>query len=147
MRDLSKPFRLAVFSVLNGNTGGIPIYDEKRLVSATDNTFILLSTQQQTQQQTQEEVNDCTWVSRLSIDIEVYNKTGSEVSKDTIDDVSNTILGLLLPTVGVSPISSGGIQFTYAFAESIISRNIGITETESVLQKVIRFVATGVQQS
>lgn len=143
MRDLSKPFRLAVFSVLNGNTGGIPIYDEKRLVSATDNTFILLSTQQQTQ----EEVNDCTWVSRLSIDIEVYNKTGSEVSKDTIDDVSNTILGLLLPTVGVSPISSGGIQFTYAFAESIISRNIGITETESVLQKVIRFVATGVQQS
>jgi len=143
LRDLSKPFRLAVFSVLNGNTGGIPIYDEKRLVSATDNTFILLSTQQQTQ----EEVNDCTWVSRLSIDIEVYNKTGSEVSKDTIDDVSNTILGLLLPTVGVSPISSGGIQFTYAFAESIISRNIGITETESVLQKVIRFVATGVQQS
>lgn len=143
MRDLSKPFRLAVFFVLNGNTGGIPIYDEKRLVSATDNTFILLSTQQQTQ----EEVNDCTWVSRLSIDIEVYNKTGSEVSKDTIDDVSNTILGLLLPTVGVSPISSGGIQFTYAFAESIISRNIGITETESVLQKVIRFVATGVQQS
>lgn len=143
MRDLSKPFRLAVFSVLNGNTGGIPIYDEKRLVSSTDNTFILLSTQQQTPQ----DENDCTWVSRLSIDIEVYNKTGSEVSKDTIDDVSNTILGLLLPTVGVSPISSGGIQFTYAFAESIISRNIGITETESVLQKVIRFVATGVQQS
>ncbi len=143
MRDLSKPFRLAVFSVLNGNTGGIPIYDEKRLVSSIDNTFILLSTQQQTPQ----DENDCTWVSRLSIDIEVYNKTGSEVSKDTIDDVSNTILGLLLPTVGVSPISSGGIQFTYAFAESIISRNIGITETESVLQKVIRFVATGVQQS
>jgi len=142
LRDLSKPFRLAVFSVLNGNTGGVPIYDEKRLVSATDSTFILLSTQQQTPV----DENDCTWVSKLSIDIEVYNKTGSEVSKDTIDDVSNTILGLLLPSVGVSPVAAGGIQFTYAFAESIFSRNVSLSETESVLQKVIRFSVMGVQQ-
>lgn len=143
MRDLSKPFRLAVFSALNGNTGGVPIYDEKRLVSATDTTFIILSTQQQTPR----DETDCTWVSNSSIDIEIYNKTGSEVSKDTIDDVSNTILGVLLPTVGVTGITSGGIQFGYAYAESIISRNISISETESILQKIIRFTVQAVEQA
>lgn len=143
MRDLSKPFRLAVFAALTGNTGGIKMYDEKRKVSDSDTEFILFTTQQQTPT----EDNDCTWVSNASIDIEVYQKTGSEVSKDEIDDISNTICEVLIPTPGVTNITSGGLQFLHARGESIISRNLSISETESVLQKVIRFVVTVVQQA
>lgn len=143
MRDNSKALRVAIFTALTGNTGGIPMYDEKRKVSATDNTFILFTTQQQTP----DEDNDCTWISKCSIDIEIINKTGSEVSKNTIDEISNTICEVLIPSVGVTVLTSANLQFGYAYVESIISRNLSLSETESVMQKVIRFVVQIIQQA
>ena len=119
------------------------MYDEKRKVQATDNTFIIFSTQQQTPQ----DENDCTWIHRCSIDIEIYNKTGSEVSKNTIDDISNTICEVLIPSVGVANITSANLQFVNAFVESIISRNLSLSETESVIVEVIRFVVQTTQQA
>lgn len=142
MRDLSKPFRLAVYQRLNGNVG-IPGFDEKRLVSSTASAFFLYSTQQQTPK----DETDCTWISRCSIDIEIYQKTGSEVTKDNIDDYANIICGLLLTAPGVTPITSGLIQFGYAQMESIISRNLSVSETESIMQKVLRFTVDCVEQS
>ena len=142
MRDISKPYRLAVFTALSGNVT-VPVYDEKRLISATDTTFVLLSTQQQTPQ----EENDCTWISRASIDIEVTQKTGSEVSKDDIDDISNLICGILITAPFYTTLTSTNLQFQNAFIESIISRNLSISETESVLIKIIRFVCTVTEQN
>ena len=143
MRDVSKPFRLAVFNCLNGNLSGVPVYDEKQKVPASDTLFVLLSTQQQTQI----EENDCTWINRCSIDIEVIQKTGSEVSKDDIDDTTNDILTLILPTpTTCGLIAPGGLQFCNPVCESIISRNLSLSETESVVQKVIRVVVQIIQQ-
>lgn len=120
------------------------MYDEKRLVSSTASVYVLLSTQQEVPI----EQNDCTWINSSSIDIEVYQKTGSEVSKDTIDDISNTILTLLIPTPSTNGLgSSSNLQFSGADCESVISRNLSISETESILIKIIRFVTTIVQQS
>ena len=141
MRDLSKPYRLAVYQALSGLS--TPIFDEKRLVTSTASTFILLSTQQRTPK----DENDCSWIARCSIDIEIYNKTRSEVSKDTIDDISNAILAILLTAPGLTPLTSSNIQFGYAQAELIISRNISISETESILQKVIRFTVDCTEQA
>lgn len=132
-----------MYNAINGNLGGVPVYEEKRLVSSSASTFVLLSTQQQTPT----EENDCTWISRSMIDIEVIQKTGSEVTKNTVDDISNTILGILLPLPGATGLTSSNIQFGYSYCESIISRNLSFSETESVIQKVIRVVFTTVQQS
>ena len=143
MRDVSKPFRLSVFNCLNGNLSGRPVYDEKQKVTASDTLFVLLSTQQQTQI----EQNDCTWINRCSIDIEVIQKTGSEVSKDDIDDTANDILTLILPTPTTCGLTEpGGLQFCNPVCESIISRNLSLSETESVVQKVIRVVVQIIQQ-
>lgn len=142
MRDVSKPYRLAIFALLTGNTGGINMYDEKRRVGDTVNEYILFSTQQQTPV----EDNDCAWISKASIDIEIVQRTGSEVSKDDIDDISDRILQTLIPTPWNTPLTAVNLQFQLAYCESILSRNVSITETESVLTKVIRFVCTVTQQ-
>lgn len=142
MRDACKQHRQATAEALSGNTGGIPVYDEKRWVQDTDSTYVLLSTQQQTPIQE----NDCTWISLNSLDIEIYQRTGSEVSKDEIDDIANTVLGILIPTPGVCPLTAGNLQFGYAQAESIISRNMSLSETESIVVKVIRFTVQITQQ-
>lgn len=144
MRDLSEDIRVGVFTALSGNTGGINMYDEKRKVNSSDTTFIVLSTQQQTPDT---DSNDCTWVSKCFIDIEVYQKTGSEVSKNIIDRVANTVLTVLLPSVGVTPVVASNVQLANPYCESIISRNLSLSETESILQKVIRFAVTAIQQS
>ena len=144
MRDTSKQIRDAVYACLNGNLGGVPVYDEKRLVSSTATSYVLLSTQQETPT----EENDCTWITKSSIDIEVVQRTGSEVSKNTIDELSNSILTLLVPTRGTSGLTEPSLlQFANPYCESIISRNVSLSETESVLVKVIRFVVTVIQQS
>lgn len=143
MRDVCKQHRIATFTALNGNLGGINLYDEKKKVGQTDTLFVVFSTQQQTPT----DDNDCTWISRNTLDIEIIQKSGSEVSKDVVDDLSNLILSILLPTPGVTNITSGNLQFGYARAESIISRNLSISDTESIIQKIIRFSVTIVQQS
>jgi len=142
MRDLSRPYRLAIYAVLNGVIS-VPVYDEKKKVASTETTFVILSTQQQTPV----EENDCTWISRCSIDIEVIQKTGFEVTKDDIDDISNQICGILLPSQGITPIESPNLQFTLPEIESIISRNVSITEPETVIVKILRFVCTIIQQT
>lgn len=142
MRDVSKPYRLAVFALLNGNVPGWKTYDEKRKVSDTDVQYMLLSTQQQTPG----DDNDCAWISQCGIDIEITQRTGSEVSKDDIDDASNAVCQILVPTPWNTPLTSGGLMFQNAFIESIISRNVSISETETIIVKVLRFVCTVTQQ-
>lgn len=142
MRDTSKQLRLAVFALLNGNVPGYATYDEKRLVSSTANKYILLSTQQETPSND----NDSAWINTSSIDIEIVQKTGSEVSKDDIDEAANTILSILIPTPWNTPLTSGNLQFQNATVGSIISRNLSLSETESIITKVIQFSVTITQQ-
>lgn len=143
MRDTSKQLRIAVFNALNGVIS-VPVYDEKRLVSATATTYVLLSTQQETPT----EENDCNWNVKSSIDLQIMQKTGSEVSKDDIDDIANEIVNVLLPTRSTIGITAPvNLQFTNPMIESIISRDLSLSETESILIKLVRFVVTIIQQT
>lgn len=143
MRDVSKQVRLAFYNCLNGNIA-VPIYDEKQKVDQSASLFALLSTQQQFPI----EENDSTWISKNTIDIELLQKSGSEVSKDDVDDLSNTIIELVIPTSQTTGlINPVNLQFTYVTYELITSRNLSISETESIIQKIIRFVITIIQQS
>ena len=144
MRDTCKPYRIAMFNLLNGNLGGINVYDEKKKVGAADKVFVLLSTQQETQV----EENDCSWITRSSIDLEIVAKSGSEVTKDTVDDLANLIIGLVLPTIQTSGLTApSGFQFSGLVLEKTISRNISLSETESILTKILTFVTQIIEQS
>lgn len=139
LRDTMKPLRSAVYSVLNGNTDGIPVYDEKRKVAETDQTYILLTTQQETGI----EQNDCTFITQSSIDVEVIAGSEFEVSKNVIDDVSNDVTALVMN--GLT--APSGFQFLNLKRESAFTQNLSVTETQSILRKIIRFTVQIIQQN
>lgn len=138
MYDLSLPYRLSIYAVLNGVIS-VPVFDEKKKVAATNTVFVILSTQQQTPV----EENDCVEISRCSIDIEITQKTGFEVTKDVIDNVSNEICQILKPC----PLAWVNLEFQNARVESILSRNVSLSESETVIQKIIRYTCDIVQQT
>jgi hypothetical protein len=148
MRDTMKPVRHAVNAALGGNityaANPVPVRDEKIYTGESPKIYILLSTQQETDT----DRTDCTWTTRSSIDLEFITRSGSEVSKDVLDDVSNDALELLigLPTSGLIP-NPSGFQITDVVRESAITRNITLTGTESILQKTVRIIFTILQQN
>lgn len=144
MRDTCKPYRLAIYNCLNGNLGGIKVYDEKKKVGATDTLFVLLSTQQETPI----EENDCAFISKSSIDIEIVQKTGFEVTKDTIDDLANIILTLVIPDTQSSCLTApSGFQFLIPTVTRTLTRNVSITDSESILVKIITITTQIVTQN
>ena len=148
MRGTMKILRHSVYAELNGNlsynSSNVPVYDEKKHVGDTDQIFVLLSTQQETPT----DDNDCTFITRSSIDIEIIAKTEFEVSKDMIDDVSDLVQNLLLPTKGTLGFSSpSGWQFQNPRFESSFTQNLAISETQSILRKICKFVCEIVEQN
>jgi hypothetical protein len=148
MRDTMKPLRRAIDAVINGqilfNENVVPTYDEKVNSDRSPSVYILYSTQQETDT----EGNDCTWVTRSSIDIEIIARSQSEVSKDVIDDISNDLTDLVLGLPGASGISIGaGLQLVSIRRESAITRSIELSQTESILRKIVKFVAILNQQN
>jgi len=147
MRDTKKILRYAIYNALSGNvsynSANVPVYDEKKKVSSTDNIYILLSTQQETSDNT-----FSAFMNNSSIDLEVYHKTGSEVSKDIMDDVSNTILEVIFPTpstVGITQPS--GFEIMNLEMASSITRTLEVSETQSILRTIIKITAQIIQQS
>lgn len=141
MTDSMKPLRLGIFAVLDGaityNSTAVPVYDEKVFTDESPNLYILLSDQQESNAP---ERSDCTEPIRSTINVEIVRRTGSEVSKDTIDDVSNSIYALLITSPGIAGFTVSGFQVIDVYKESAISRNVQITETQSILRKIINFV-------
>lgn len=133
-----------MFNCLNGNLGGIKVYDEKKKVGETDSVYVLLSTQ--TESPTED--NDCTFITKSIMDVEIIVKTGFEVTKDTMDDLANLILGLVVLSPQVSGLTvPSGFQFTNLYCSKSVSRNLTITNSESVLTKILTFVVNIVQQN
>lgn len=143
-----KIFRKAIHQVLNGNvtynSSVVKVYDEKVFTGETPNIYILYGTQRE-QDATEQ---DCTWMTRASIDILIVSKTMSETSKDALDDISNSILDLLLNLPGSDNLAAqSGFQITYLKRDSSVSGVMQISPTETVLQKIITLTATIIQQN
>lgn len=147
MRDTQSILRMAVFGVLNGQLsyGGsnVPVYDEKRRDGDTSNLFVILGTQQETDDST-----DDAFITDSSIDIEIQHRTDFEISKTAIDEVSNQILQIILP----SPWEHGFpvqnlFQIQLVRRSSTISRNFSLTDSQSVIAKIITITCKIVQQS
>lgn len=141
MRDTCKPYRVAIYNLLNGNLGTfqgstIKLFDEKKKVGETGSLYVVLSTQSETPT----DLNDCAFIVNSVIDIEIIRKSGFEVTKNDIDEVANTIYGLILPDVQTSGLTTpSGFQFDIPVRTRSLTRNLSITDAESVLTKIITF--------
>jgi hypothetical protein len=142
-----KILRHAVFSVLNGsvtyNSVVIPVADEKRRIPQTANLFIILGAQNEADDNTSD-----AFMTDSTIDIEIHHKTDYEVSKDAVDDLSNIILELLMPTPSSDGLPVQNLmQITCVHRSSTTTRGLSVTEGGSVISKVITISAKIVQQS
>lgn len=142
MKDTMKPFRKAIYDCLNTavlyKSTSVPIYDEKVYMGAAPDIYILLSTQREQDATDQ----DCYWQTTSSIDILIISKSGSEVSKDVIDDISQRIYDLLLTLPGSDLLAvQSDFQIMNLKRLSAVSGKVQISPTESELQKIISFTA------
>lgn len=146
MIDTCKPLRQAIFDVISPvaqyNGDAIPIYDEKVFTGAHPNLYILLG------KQSERDITEaeCQWQTKSTIEIWIIARSGSEVSKDVIDDVAQSFLDALLPGPTVDAIlQPQGLAITYLGRESSVSGQVQITNTQSELQKVITLTANILQ--
>jgi hypothetical protein len=149
-KDTMKMMRTAMYALLNNqlsysldNTNTlVPVYDEKRKVQDSYALYVLMSTQQETPDPV-----DGTWITDSSIDLEITQRLEFEVTKDDLDDVSNQIYALLEPAAGVGGLTApAGFQIMNLQIASAVTRSFDISNTETVVSKVITVKAKVVQQ-
>jgi hypothetical protein len=151
MRNTKLALRKAVYDLLKDqiviDEVTIPVFDEKRQAGVgSGNLFIVLSTQQESESTWQ---TDCNFCNRSSIDIEIMVKTAYEVTKDTQDDVEQQILDILFPSyVGdVLQDAVPGLCIQNLRRERSLTRNLTLSNSESVMQTIITVVADITEQS
>lgn len=142
MLDTMKPMRKAVYSCIYNNItykgSVVKVTDEKVFGGQQPSVYILLSTQRE-QNATEQ---DCAWQTRSSIDLLIISKTESEVSKDAIDDISSTMLQLLLNLPGDDNLTvQAGFQILELRKDSAASGQVQISPTQSELQKIVTITA------
>lgn len=137
-----KIFRKAVADCVNGqisySSSVIPVYDAKVFTGERPDIYIVLSTQ------TEQDITEaeCTWQTKSLINIIFINKSGSEVSKDVIDDISNEFLELVLNLPGSDNLlTQSGFAIDYVKRESAVSGEVLISPTQSELQKIVTISA------
>lgn len=143
-----RPYRKAVYECLNGNINynatNIPVFDEKVPAGNVPQHYVLLGTQRQSDITDQ----DCYWIHRSSIDIVIVGRSDFETSKDAIDDISNTIYGLLLNSPGSDNLpAQSGYTFNQTKIESAVAGPVEINQTTTILQKVITLTSNIIEQS
>lgn len=141
MKDVSKPYRLAIFTALNGHIS-VPVFDEKKSVPSTAKVYVLLSTQQSLPW----EETQGTFTRRASIDLEICKRTDVEISKDELDDITDEILTVLFTdytSFNLTP--PAGMQFMEAHFDTEITRAFELSPTESIVRKIIKITTLIIQ--
>jgi hypothetical protein len=141
MKNTKKVLRKVIYDALNGVIS-VPVFDEKKLSTSLANAYVLLSTQQEVNDNSQD-----SFMTLSSIDIEIYKKTGSEVSKDSVDDIEDEILAILHPLPATDGISTySGFQVVNFRRDRSITRVVELSATESIVRTITTITATIVQQ-
>jgi hypothetical protein len=151
MRNTKLALRKAVYDLLKDqiviDEVTIPVFDEKRQAGVgSGNLFIVLSTQQESESTWQ---TDCNFCNRSSIDIEIMVKTAYEVTKDTQDEVEQQILDILFPSYAGDVLQDAvpGLCIQNLRRERSLTRNLTLSNSESVMQTIITVVADITEQS
>lgn len=138
-----KPLRHALFTCVNGNItyagNVVKLYDGRVFTGDTPNVYMYFSTQQEQDATDQ----DCAWQTKSRIDVVIVAKSGSEVSKDIIDDISQRFYDLVLTLPGSDLLAvQNGFQILEVKIESAASGNVQISPTQSELQKIVSLTAS-----
>jgi hypothetical protein len=143
MKDTMRIFRKAVYDCLNTfiiyKSANVAVYDEKVKAGQSPNLYVLF----QSQRETDTTQTDCGWECKANLDLLIVDKTGSEVSKDTVDEISDQIYELLLNLPGSDNLAAqSGFKIMMLKRESAVTGLLQITPTQSELQKLITLTAT-----
>lgn len=146
MKDTCKSLRKVVYDATNTfvvyKSLPVPVVDEKVFTGQIPDLYILLGRQTETDISD----DDCTYKTRSTIEVWIISKTGSEVSKDVIDDISQQILDLLIPLPPFDNfVQPAGLEIEYLRRQSSVEGQVQITPTQSELQKVITLTANIIQ--
>jgi hypothetical protein len=133
VKETKKILRQAIYDALDGqitiNSEAVPVYDEK---NTGESIYILLSNQQETDDNTSD-----VFITLSTIDIEVVQQTGYSVSKDDIDDITDQMLEILIPTPSSNGLTAPtGFQFNHVRRESSRSLAFEISPTESIIRNI-----------
>lgn len=147
MRDAQYPLRMALFGVLTGqltyNGQEVKLYDEKKKVGASDDVYIIMGTQLSVPS----DENDCAWITTETIDLEILHRTEFEVTKDFIDQLSDQIYQLVMPTKLTTSLPDPNLMAIQHFdLQRAVTRSVEITPTETIIAKIITFTAKVIQQ-
>lgn len=146
-KDTMMPLRQAIDDVINGNVtykgAQVQVFDKKVFTGQSPNRYIYYGTMREVDITE----TDCAWTSRTSIEILIVSNTGSEVSQDPLDEISDTIYDLLLNLPGSDNLpAQSGFQISYLKRESATCGMMEISPTESRLTKLITLTAIVTQQ-
>lgn len=141
MKDISKPYRLAIFDALDGNIS-VPVFDEKKKATSHARLYVLLSTQQS---QPFEETQG-TFSRRASIDLEICARKDVEISKDDLGDIVDEILELLFPDYNTLNVTEpAGMQFQASYFDTEITRAFELSPTETIVRAIIKITSLIIQ--
>lgn len=145
MRDTQLVIRHLLRDLLSDNLSydgkTVPVYDEKIRDKQSPNVYVIFGTQQESDDNT-----DNSFTTDSSIDIEITHKTEYEVSKDVIDLVANQILEILIPLPDHAGFQYGDFQVQNVTRRSAITRNFSITDSSSIIAKIITISCKITQQ-
>ena len=148
MKNTQKPFRLAIFNALNGqlsyNSTPVPVTDERKLQSDTSKIYVIFGRQTETPI----EENDCAFITQSTIDLLIVSKTFSETSKDTVNDIADDILELLLTTPQINGFTEpSGFQVQNIKLGYSETGTMRMNSTDIMLTQLLTITAQIVQQS
>ena len=141
-----KPFRKAIFDVLNGTVSYsgsvVPIYDKKVHSGSQPTVYMYFGSQSETDATEQ----DCSYQYNSQLNLIIVAKNGSEVSQDTIDDIGDTVLQLLINAPGDDNLSQQpGFSIYELKLGSAAAGEVQISPTQSELQKILSLTAIIIQ--
>ena len=137
-----KALRYAYGAALSGNLtypvgqSAVQIFDEK--LEASNNIYVLILNQNSIYAGN---FMDQRWTAK--IELEIVSKQQNSVSKDILDDISEQIENIIIPSAFTNGLSvDSGWQVINVSLESISYANIQQTETNSILTKTLIFNQT-----
>jgi hypothetical protein len=144
-KDPESVFRKAVYNALNGNVSyngtNVPVYDEFASDTAGD-LFIVLGNQY-----ADDKRNFAKFVTGCVIIIDICHIQNRAMTKDVVDAVSNTIKGILMPSLvltGLTLDAGFSVNNLYRETSSYLSEQ---NNTKWVLRKLERYRADIQQDS
>lgn len=139
MKSVNKPYRTAVFNALNGNLSyngtNVPLYDELKSVHDNADIYVVFSTEQVSLSPYQ----GC-WSTTVSLDLEIYYRSGAEATKDVLDSVEENIVNILFPTPDgtMNVVVPSGFNFNENWFNNSITITTFISPTQTILRKIVK---------